>query len=288
MNKHHKRMLTDSLEEIYNLNTGTNMDDKLQKMCNYLRKAKANKTETLEKEGGLISNANAKMDNPITSAISSAASTVGNWFSGDGSSISSSVTNAGAAGGVPQSEMASSNREAFRKSKKILEKAKNMTPEDVMKQYNAPKIKTKTAQNVMTYQDKEPKENVLKYDEINKIKTKPSTSGINYQELKAPIDNEPNWKKKLKITKSEEDNDSHMADSDLNSVNHHSQEIKQNLDPNKDLPDWVDSKINTSANEMSDVAHYLESNPQDSKKQMTEVLKKCKMKMAKAWKPFMD
>jgi hypothetical protein len=114
MNKHHKRMLSDSLDEIYNLNTGNQMDDKLQKMCNYLKKAKQ---DNLAK-GGLISNANNQMDNPITSAISSAASAIGGMFGGNTDSGSGKAAGANLDRGTLDNN-SGAMKDAFRKTKKI-------------------------------------------------------------------------------------------------------------------------------------------------------------------------
>jgi hypothetical protein len=55
------------------------------------------------------------------------------------------------------------------------------------------------------------------------------------------------------------DDDSHMAYQQLQSVFHHLMEIKDNFDPKKDLPDWLDAKITIAAEKLATVAHYMEA-----------------------------
>jgi hypothetical protein len=51
--------------------------------------------------------------------------------------------------------------------------------------------------------------------------------------------------------------DSKMLMSELESLEHHIEEIKQHLSASDVAPDWVKSKISQAAGSMSDIAHYV-------------------------------
>jgi hypothetical protein len=50
---------------------------------------------------------------------------------------------------------------------------------------------------------------------------------------------------------------SHMAVSQLESIQHHIEEIREHLSGEEIAPDWVKSKISEAANVLSDIAHYI-------------------------------
>jgi len=51
--------------------------------------------------------------------------------------------------------------------------------------------------------------------------------------------------------------DNSMLLSELNSIEHHIDEIRSHLNLNEIAPDWVKSKISVAADELSDIAHYI-------------------------------
>lgn len=51
--------------------------------------------------------------------------------------------------------------------------------------------------------------------------------------------------------------DNSMLLSELNSIEHHIEEIRSHLSLNELAPDWVKSKISVAADELSDIAHFI-------------------------------
>jgi protein subunit release factor A len=51
--------------------------------------------------------------------------------------------------------------------------------------------------------------------------------------------------------------DNSMLLSELNSIEHHIEEIRSHLTLNEVAPDWVKSKISVAADELSDIAHFI-------------------------------
>jgi hypothetical protein len=68
----------------------------------------------------------------------------------------------------------------------------------------------------------------------------------------------------------EKDNDSEMAHKHLLASIHHLKQILSNFNPYKDLPDWVDHKIGNAFEELSDVAHYLDSDLDEEEMEKTD------------------
>ena len=54
-----------------------------------------------------------------------------------------------------------------------------------------------------------------------------------------------------------DDVDSSMLLSELESMAHHIEEIKEHLSSSEVAPDWVKAKVSKSASSLSDVAHYI-------------------------------
>lgn len=48
-----------------------------------------------------------------------------------------------------------------------------------------------------------------------------------------------------------------MVFSQLGSICHHVEEIREHLTLNQNAPDWVKAKISTAADKLSDIAHYI-------------------------------
>jgi hypothetical protein len=62
--------------------------------------------------------------------------------------------------------------------------------------------------------------------------------------------------KKAKDMSGDEVN-SHMAVSQLESIQHHIEEIREHLSGEEIAPDWVKAKISEAANVLSDIAHFI-------------------------------